>query len=41
MRSAQGSHDDLLEILVVAELGDLVVAVAVGENPDLHPFTSG
>src|SRR5262249_44522331 len=35
------SHDDLLEVLVVAELGDLVVAIAVGENPDLHPFTSG
>src|SRR5262249_13559605 len=31
------SHDDLLEVLVVAELGDLVVAVAVGENTDLHP----
>src|SRR5262249_37778551 len=33
-------HDDLLEVLVVAELGDLVVAVAIGENADLHPLTS-
>src|SRR5262249_41261174 len=31
--------DDLLEVLVIAELGDLVVAVAVGENADLHPLT--
>src|SRR5262249_17133454 len=28
--------DDLLEILVVARLGDLVVAVAVGKDTDLH-----
>src|SRR5262249_54976242 len=28
--------DDLLEILVVAQLGDLVVTVAVREDADLH-----
>src|SRR5207247_1743515 len=30
-------HEDLVEILVVAQLGDLVAAVAVRKNADLHP----